>query len=161
MDETPEHPPVAPGRSAQEDEQVTALTLVESAFENFLRFQLESPVRLMGALDSSARLMRRSLNPSEGFGALGKTAPKTPFNGKVSEQRAWRTGEMPLADLKKMGKLLGATVNDIIMAVCAGGLRSYLRHNAPARRQPDCRLSPFPCVTRRYQSGQPGLNDEC
>ena len=131
MDETPEHPPVAPGRSAQEDEQVTALTLVESAFENFLRFQLESPVRLMGALDSSARLMRRSLNPSEGFGALGKTAPKTPFNGKVSEQRAWRTGEMPLADLKKMGKLLGATVNDIIMAVCAGGLRSYLlRHNA-------------------------------
>jgi len=131
MDETPDHPPVEPAEAEQQDELVTALTLVESAFENFLRFQMEGPVRLMGAMDSSARLMQRSLNPSEGFGALGKTAPKTPFNGKVSEQRAWRTGEMPLADIKKMGKMLGATVNDIVMAVCAGGLRSYLmRHNA-------------------------------
>lgn len=127
MDETPDHPEVtAPGAATPADETTSALSLVESAFENFLRFQLEAPVRMMGAMDASARLMQRSINPAEGFGAFGKSAPKTAFNGQVSEHRGWKTGEFPLNDVKKMGKVLGATVNDVVMAICAGGLRRYL-----------------------------------
>ena len=38
---------------------------------------------------------------------------------------------MPLDTIKAMKTALGATVNDVVMAVCAGGLRTYLdRHDA-------------------------------
>ena len=126
MDETPDHPEVEPptGEIAEDDD--SPLRLLEDAFQNFLRFQMESGKRMIGAMDTSRRLMQRSLDPSKDFGALGKVAPKTPFNTHISEKRTWVTAEMPLADVKAMGKSVSGTVNDIVMAVCAGGLRSYL-----------------------------------
>lgn len=126
MDETPEHPEVEPPVSEACDEDESMLRMFEDAFQNFMRFQLESGKRMAGAMDTSRRLMQRSLDPNKDFGALGKLAPKTPFNMQVSEKRTWMSAEMPLADVKAMGKAISGTVNDIVMAVCAGGLRSYL-----------------------------------
>ena len=126
MDETPEHPEVAPAEAGSPCEDESMLRLFEDSFRNFMRFQLESGKRMIGALDTSRRLMQRSLDPNKDFGALGKVAPPTPFNTHISERRIWATGEFPLADIKAMGKSVGATVNDIVMAICAGGLRSYL-----------------------------------
>lgn len=134
MDDTPDHPVVESAPELAEDEAKAeadlkrrpALTLVEQAFGNFLRYQLEAGQRLSGSLDTTRRLIQRAIDPTQDFGAFGKVAPSTPFNDDISAKRLWSTTEMPLADIKQIGKKVGATVNDVFMAICAGGLRSYL-----------------------------------
>lgn len=125
MDETPEHPPVeAPAGFTDERPSQLALSLVEQATANFFRFQLDTPLRLMGALETGARLARRTARND--LGTLGRLAPETRFNKQISAHRTWAGGEMPMADLKKMKTGAGVTINDIVLAVCAGGLRTYL-----------------------------------
>ncbi len=126
MDETPDHPEVTPAESQVEDDNDTMLNLLEESMQNFVRFQIGAGSRMLGSLDASRRLFQRAIDPSRDFGAFGKMAPATPFNDQISEQRSWASGEFPLAEMKKMGKTLNCTLNDVVMAVCAGGLRSYL-----------------------------------
>ncbi len=53
--------------------------------------------------------------------------PMTRFNSEVSPHRVFDTRRFPLADFKALRKLVdGASVNDVVLAVCAGGLRRYL-----------------------------------
>ena len=58
----------------------------------------------------------------EGF-ALG---PKTPLNVAITNQRSFAARSLPLAEMKAMAKRSGASLNDIVMAVCAGALKRYL-----------------------------------
>jgi len=58
-------------------------------------------------------------------------APRTPFNASITPHRrfAYRSTSLPL--IKTIKSELGVTVNDVVMAVCAGALRNYLRsHDA-------------------------------
>jgi WS/DGAT/MGAT family acyltransferase len=57
-------------------------------------------------------------------------APATPFNKAITPHRRFAIGSVPLEDIKTIKNHLDATVNDVVMAVCAGALRRYLqRHN--------------------------------
>lgn len=126
MDETPAHPPVNQPKSRSKIKKPTMLDLFGDSLRNFARFQMESVERMQGAADTSRRLLNRALDPSKNFGAYGKVAPRTPFNNAIGDRRTWSSGEMPLADIKQMGKSVGATINDVFMAVCAAALRTYL-----------------------------------
>jgi diacylglycerol O-acyltransferase / wax synthase len=55
-----------------------------------------------------------------------RSAPRTIFNGRVGRRRAFGTTSLPVGELKMMGKATGSTLNDIVLTVCAGGLRRYL-----------------------------------
>lgn len=53
--------------------------------------------------------------------------PMTRFNSEVSPHRVFDTRRFALPDFKAIrGLAAGATVNDVVLAVCAGGLRRYL-----------------------------------
>jgi len=54
------------------------------------------------------------------------TAPKTLFNAPVSGQRRLAVHTLPLTAVKALSKVADATVNDVVLAVCAGALRRYL-----------------------------------
>jgi diacylglycerol O-acyltransferase len=54
------------------------------------------------------------------------TAPRTSFNGTISGRRAVAFTQVPLADVKRVKNALGVTVNDVVLAMCAGALRRYL-----------------------------------
>ncbi len=63
------------------------------------------------------------------------TAPKTIFNVPVSGARKFGATSMPLHELKALGKATGATVNDIVLAICSGAIREYLKqHRALPKR---------------------------
>jgi len=53
--------------------------------------------------------------------------PKTLFRGPlgVGKRVAWSSG-LPLARVKEVGRALSGTVNDVLLAAVAGGLRHYL-----------------------------------
>jgi WS/DGAT/MGAT family acyltransferase len=56
-------------------------------------------------------------------------APATPFNKPVSAHRRWSFFTLDLADVKQVKNAAGATVNDVVMALVTGGLRTYLLHH--------------------------------
>lgn len=52
--------------------------------------------------------------------------PKTPFNRQVSSRRTYVYTELPLAESKAAGKAFGTTLNNVVVAVCAGAIRRML-----------------------------------
>ena len=56
----------------------------------------------------------------------GLRAPRTPFNRPVGPHRRWAFRTLPLADVKAVKNAGGGTVNDVVMALCAGALRRWL-----------------------------------
>ncbi|BBX46528.1 wax ester/triacylglycerol synthase family O-acyltransferase [Mycobacterium cookii] len=53
-------------------------------------------------------------------------APPTFLNHVVSPQRRFATAALRLADVKETAKALGITINDLVLAIAAGGLRQLL-----------------------------------
>ncbi len=76
-------------------------------------------------LASFARLAARALN-GRSFGAYAQRAPHTRFNRAIGSDRTFTVGTLSLSEVKAVGKAYDCSVNDVFMAVCAGGLRSYL-----------------------------------
>jgi WS/DGAT/MGAT family acyltransferase len=53
--------------------------------------------------------------------------PETPFKGALTgRKRAAWSAPVPLADVKLIGRRLGGTVNDVLVAALSGALRRYL-----------------------------------
>ncbi len=58
-------------------------------------------------------------------------APRTMFSGQISPHRRFAFTSLSLDDVKAIKNEFGLTVNDVVMALCAAGLRGYLqRHDA-------------------------------
>jgi WS/DGAT/MGAT family acyltransferase len=56
----------------------------------------------------------------------GVTAPRTSFNQRITEHRRVAFCTLDFADLHRVRDAFGVTVNDVVLAVCAGALRSWL-----------------------------------
>jgi len=59
-------------------------------------------------------------------GALPLTAPRTSINTAIHARRRVAFAAASLADAKALKNTMGTTVNDVVLAVCAGALRAYL-----------------------------------
>ena len=56
--------------------------------------------------------------------------PETRFNGSVSPQKMFDARAFRLEDLKAVREAVpDCTINDVVLAICAGGLRRYLEHH--------------------------------
>ena len=67
-------------------------------------------------------LAGRGEEPPPGFFA----APRTSFNGAVSNRKRYATLSVPLEDVKLVNRVFEATVNDVLLACVSGGLRRLL-----------------------------------
>ncbi|MEM6534019.1 MAG: wax ester/triacylglycerol synthase family O-acyltransferase [Pseudomonadota bacterium] len=87
-----------------------------------------SPVKFArSALKYAPALARESA--MRAMGQIEKSTPavKTRFNGEISPNRAFDSVTFDLNEFKRIAKTFGeAKVNDIVLAVVAGGLREYL-----------------------------------
>ncbi|MDJ0878364.1 MAG: wax ester/triacylglycerol synthase family O-acyltransferase [Halieaceae bacterium] len=121
--------PVAPLDPAEEEEspRPSLRDMARRAAANNLR----SPVRIADAiLRSSPALVQSARDTISRRGGEKQTVPVTRFNGKVSQHKMFDACEFALADLKKIRQLVpGSTINDVVLAICAGGLREYLEHH--------------------------------
>ncbi|MBY0464979.1 MAG: wax ester/triacylglycerol synthase family O-acyltransferase [Burkholderiales bacterium] len=73
----------------------------------------------------SLRELKRSM-------ALG---PRTLLNVAIEPGRRFATAEVPRADLKAIASAHSATVNDVVLAICSGALRRYLKRHASVPRK--------------------------
>jgi WS/DGAT/MGAT family acyltransferase len=56
-----------------------------------------------------------------------RVVPKTIFNGSISPKRTWGTAILSFSRIYALKKTAGVTVNDVIVAICAGAIRKYLQ----------------------------------
>ncbi|HVW40825.1 MAG TPA: wax ester/triacylglycerol synthase family O-acyltransferase [Amycolatopsis sp.] len=54
------------------------------------------------------------------------TAPRTPFNRTITGLRSVAYTTVPLDAVKRVKNVFNVTVNDVVLALCAGALRRYL-----------------------------------
>lgn len=54
------------------------------------------------------------------------TAPHAIFNKEVTQQRSIITTQLPLKKVRAIGATCGGTINDALIAICGGAIRSYL-----------------------------------
>jgi diacylglycerol O-acyltransferase len=83
-----------------------------------------------------------------------ESMPVTRFNAVVSPHRVFETRRFPLDDFRRIRALVdGATVNEAVLAVCAGGLRRYLAHTDEL---PDATLTAVAPATLRVGGDDDG-----
>jgi len=58
--------------------------------------------------------------------ALSLYAPRTIFNQPITGSRRFAAQDWPVERLRTIGKATGTTLNDVVIAMCSGALRTYL-----------------------------------
>lgn len=69
-------------------------------------------------------------------------APRTVFNGRTSAARRFVAQSYSITRIKAIAKALDATLNDIVLAMSAGALRSYLIQHAELPAKPLTAMAP-------------------
>ena len=115
-------PPWAAKRPSRRKEGVLAgSTSALSAALSQVRDQARSVPAVTKALLGTYRQARKEPE----FGALFK-APTTIFNRRIGNARRFAAQSWSLARIRALGKKLGCTINDVVIAMCAAALRRYL-----------------------------------
>ena len=83
------------------------------------------------------------------------TAPNTPLNGIVSARRKWNTAILSLDRVKKLKSIMECTLNDVLLAICAGALRRYLLEKDQLPQKPLVAMVP---VSTRGAGNEKGSN---
>lgn len=84
-------------------------------------------LRTTGAIASTALDMIRDARKQENpDAAIPFVAPKSVLNGPVGRQRRVATQTYEFTRINRVAKTAGVTVNEVFLAICAGGLRRYL-----------------------------------
>lgn len=59
--------------------------------------------------------------------AISLYAPRTIFNQKITGSRRVAAQDWPIERLRAIGKATGTTINDVVLAMCSGAVRTYLQ----------------------------------
>ena len=105
---------------------------VPGEFEMFTRAAfsfVQRPVQFFKAANNLSRGLVRATQRVRDNAldvALPLTAPRLSMNRTITPHRKVGFGSVSLSDVKEVKNALGVTVNDVVLAVTAGALRSYL-----------------------------------
>jgi diacylglycerol O-acyltransferase / wax synthase len=114
----PDHAPV-PERVPSDAE------LLLGAVTSIARQPLRAYRAVRNLVGSAARVVQRIRSEPVSAG-VPLTAPPSPLNGVLTPHRRVAFTSVPLGNVKVVKQAFGVTVNDVVLAVCAGALRRYL-----------------------------------
>jgi WS/DGAT/MGAT family acyltransferase len=144
-DPTPEGREIAPGEMAHERLPGTAEMLMRGVAgmpRQPVRFLRSLPralpnldqvvtLRALPGVARAAALTRRAARLAGADGEIVDegpvSAPHTRTSGLISGRRSVAFGSTPLSEVKAIKDHFGVTVNDVVMTIVAGGLRSWLQ----------------------------------
>ncbi len=92
---------------------------------------LPATVRTISSVVEASRDKRR--------GRLGESfviGPPTALNTPIDAERSYARVSLPMPALRELAATLGATLNDIVLALCSGALRRYLARHGGVPRKP-------------------------
>ncbi len=136
LDLSPEPaPPPDPDESATADDAPSATVALAAALAHRAATPLR-PVRAAAGLGAAAaRLVARSARGGGDRAAHPLGAPRTPFNGTLTQRRSVAFGQLALSDFKQVARRADVTVNDVVLAAVTFALRRSLQrsHRLPDR----------------------------
>ncbi|MBV9605455.1 MAG: wax ester/triacylglycerol synthase family O-acyltransferase, partial [Solirubrobacterales bacterium] len=109
-------------------------------------------VKRLGRLAAGAQ---RALGRDTVVGRRDLTPPRTSFNGRVSAHRRYAFGRLSLDDVKTIKDHHGCTVNDVVVAICAGAVRRWLIEHDELPTEPLVAQIPV-SVRREHEQGTYG-----
>ena len=127
----------APARPGKQQYQLGVGELVGAGFSN-LANQYVKLLRMLPTMAGTvARTAAGSVARKDATGARKPSlssrirnlsfGPRTHLNVSITNQRAFATASLSLGEVKAMGKVLDATINDMVLLLCSGALRRYLQ----------------------------------
>ncbi|MGO1971499.1 MAG: WS/DGAT/MGAT family O-acyltransferase [Propionibacteriaceae bacterium] len=136
LDET-ETPRSTPAESWQPNPEPSAVDLLAASMMEGLQ---DPAVAVGNARRGVLNLLGVAVTVGEAVGGVGgilgelagsalrgsRPPAESPLGGIVSEQRRFATVAVPLSDLKAVRATHDHTINDVVLAVVAGGLRAWL-----------------------------------
>ncbi len=131
FDLSPEPIPLPTGRSAwQPHPEPGTVALLASGLQGALRAGVSLLEGALTALAHPEWALDRAREAAEGIGELIwaglNPAPETPLNVPIGPHRRFVAVTNELEDFKTVKNAFGGTVNDVVLAVVAGALRSWL-----------------------------------
>jgi diacylglycerol O-acyltransferase len=131
FDLSPDPPPVRhSGRAWQPHPEPGTLELLTAGARGALRAGTELAAGTIDALAHPDRALANAREAAEGVGeilwAVLNPAPPTPLNVDIGPHRRFRGVGCALDDFKLVKNTFGCTVNDVVLAVVAGALRTFL-----------------------------------
>jgi len=129
-------PPVKTERAVAAKPDMKIGDMIGAAFSNSLAQYakiLRSVPEVVGKVAEAARpVLKKTVATRE---MPFKFAPRTPFNVNISAKRNFVTAALSFAEVRAAAKVLGGSVNDGVLFVCASALRTYLkgRNELPRR----------------------------
>jgi diacylglycerol O-acyltransferase / wax synthase len=100
------------------------------------RTQLGIASRVLRSLSRPSRALQEARDTLDAVSTAARTliagAPPMPFNGTLGTERRLAWARFSLNEVKATKNRLGGTVNDVVLAIIAGGLRRYLREHGVA-----------------------------
>ncbi len=142
--------PTPSRRELLRDELQRALSMPARALRDFREFREQ-------AEDFGAELATRGRAIVSMLGMAGG-ADETPLNGTVGPHRKFDWLKTPLAEVKAIRKALDCTVNDVVLTIVTGAVRSYFLHRGVDPGSVTFRVSAPVSVRSEDQKGKLGNN---
>lgn len=125
LETEPTADPALPDRPWRGEPVPTRRSLLTGALVDWLRTLLHLPGLIRRTI-SGVRRVARLRKGSRVTTPLPFAGPKAPWNTALTPNRGYVMTSLSLDDVKRVRDATGATVNDVVLAVCGGALRRYL-----------------------------------
>ena len=131
FDVSPNPPPIRhSGRAWRPHKEPGTAELLAAGLRGAVRAGLEVAEGAIDALAHPEHALARAREVAEGIGEIVwaglNPAPETPLNVPIGPHRRFAAVASSLDDFKVVKNAFGGTVNDVVLAVVAGALRSFL-----------------------------------
>jgi diacylglycerol O-acyltransferase / wax synthase len=131
FDLSPDPPPITNSKRAWKPHpEPGAAQLVTAGLLGAVRAGLALAEGAFEAMAHPDRALTRARDAAEGVGEIVwaglNPAPETPLNVPIGPHRRFVSVDSRLDDFKRVKNAFGGTVNDVVLAVVAGALRTFL-----------------------------------
>jgi diacylglycerol O-acyltransferase / wax synthase len=123
--------PIEPDRDWVPRPQPSSAQLASRGLAELVETPFKLARRAVRAAEHPRRSVRRVTEAAEALGEVAwnftNPAPEVPLNAEIGSHRRFAWVRADLADYKRIKNALGGTVNDVVLTVVSGALRSWLR----------------------------------
>jgi WS/DGAT/MGAT family acyltransferase len=126
LDLTPEVQKMTPEEDPWKPDRIpTDIEMLGYGLSSLARQPLRAVKAVRRTVETVVAVRRKNrepdLTPPPGY----FSAPRTSFNVALTAHRSYAMTSLALTDVKMIKNAFGATVNDVVLALCAGALRRY------------------------------------
>jgi diacylglycerol O-acyltransferase / wax synthase len=136
VDMAPAGRPVPPPETVAASRAPGVVELTRMTAESFARQPLDI-ARAVGTTVGRIRSARRATGGDEPPARpLFQRAPSTMLTRPISDRRSIALATLPMDDIERVRKMLGGTVNDVVLTVCGAALKAYLARHGDVPSSP-------------------------